>query len=187
MRDYMPQATPMQPAIEATRLEAWSLFLRAHSDVIRVLDRELEEKRGLALTAFDVLVHLGQREDPWRMHELADSLLLSRSGATRLVEKLERDGLVTRAIDEGDRRGIQVSLTPHGIKTIRRALPVHHRGIRDHFTQHLTDTEAAHLCSALTKIIAANTPVDHRAIGGTPAPAASSRVAATGSSRLEVS
>ena len=61
------------------------------------------------------------------MHELAESLLLSRSGATRLVEKLERDGLVTRTIDEDDRRGIQVSFTPHGTKTIREALTVHRR------------------------------------------------------------
>ena len=168
----------MQPAIEATRLEAWGLFLRAHSDVIRVLDRELEEKRGLSLTAFDVLVHLGHRGNPWRMHELAESLVLSRSGATRLVEKLERDGLVTRTIDEDDRRGIHVSLTPHGTKTLRKAHTAHRRGIRKHFAQHLTETEAAQLCSAFAKIIAANTPVDQPAIGGTPPPASLSRVAA---------
>ena len=169
----------MQPPIKETRLEAWGLFLRAHSDVIRVLDRELEEERGLSLAAFDVLAHLGQRGNPWRMSELAESLVLSRSGATRLVEKLERDGLVTRTIDEDDRRGIHVSLTPHGTKTLRKAQTVHRRGIREHFTQHLTETEAAQLCSAFAKIIAANTPVGHPAIGGTLPAASASRVAAT--------
>ena len=145
----------MQPAIEPTRLRAWGMFLRAHSDVIRVLEDELEEKRGLALTAYEVLMRLDSAERPWRMHELAESLYLSRSGATRLVAKLEKQGLVTRTICEDDRRGIQLAVTAKGKKTIRAAMPVHFRGVREHFTQHLTETEAAHLCSAFRKIISA--------------------------------
>ncbi len=150
----------MQPSIEATRLKAWRLFLRAHSEVIRVLEDELEEERGLALSAYEVLMRLYGSERPWRMHELADSLFLSRSGATRLVEKLEKNGLVTRTICEDDRRGIQVAVTTKGKRTLRAAAPVHVQGVQKHFTQHLSETEAAVLCSAFAKIIDATEGFD---------------------------
>jgi DNA-binding MarR family transcriptional regulator len=87
------------------------------------------------------------------MHQLADSLFLSRSGATRVVEKLEENGLVAREICEGDRRGIQITLTAEGKRTLRAAAPIHLRGIEEHFTKHLTRTEAKHLRSAFTKIL----------------------------------
>ena len=151
----------MQPSIEATQVKAWVLFLRVHSEVIRVLEDELEKERGLALTAYEVLMRLCGSERPRRMHELADSLFLSRSGATRLVEKLEKNGLVTRTICEDDRRGIQVSVTTKGKRTLRAAAPVHVQGVQEHFTQFLTQTEAAHLCSAFTKIIDATEGFDH--------------------------
>ncbi len=143
----------MDPHIDPDRFEAWALFLRAYANVVRLLEDELEEERGLALTSYEVLLRLSKAEHPWRMHELADSLWLSRSGATRVVEKLEENGLVVREICEGDRRGIQVTVTAEGNRILRAAAPVHVRGIQEHFTQHLTRTEAAHLRSAFTKIL----------------------------------
>ena len=143
----------MEPHIDADRFEAWALFLRAHASVVRLLEDELENERGLALTSYEVLLRLSKAERPWRMHELADSLLLSRSGATRVVEKLENNGLVAREICQGDRRGIQITVTAKGKRTLRAAAPVPLPGIEEHFTQHLTRTEAAHLRSAFTKII----------------------------------
>ena len=145
----------MEHSIDTDRLEAWALFLRAHATVVRLLEDELEEKRGLALTSYEVLLRLSSAERPWRMHELADSLFLSRSGATRLVEKLEREGLVEREICEGDRRGIQIAVTPKGKSILRAAVPVHLQGIEDHFTRHLSKSQVAQLRSAFTKIVTA--------------------------------
>ena len=145
----------MEHSIDTDRFEAWALFLRAHATVVRLLEDELEEKRGLALTSYEVLLRLSRAERPWRMHELADSLFLSRSGATRLVEKLEKEGLVVREMCEGDRRGIQIAVTPKGKSALRAAVPVHLQGIENHFTRHLSKPQAAQLRSAFTKIVAA--------------------------------
>ncbi len=143
----------MEQHIDPDRFEAWALFLRTHADVVRLLEDDLERERGLALTSYEVLLRLSNAEHPWRMHELADSLYLSRSGATRVVEKLEKAGLVAREICEGDRRGIQITVTAEGKRTLRAASPIHLQGIEEHFTRHLTRTEAAHLRSAFTKIL----------------------------------
>lgn len=151
----------MEHSIDTDRFEAWALFLRAHATVVRLLEDELEEKRGLALTSYEVLLRLSGGERPWRMHEMADSLLLSRSGATRLVEKLEKENLVKREMCEGDRRGIQIILTPKGKRTLRAAAPVHVQGIEEHFTRHLSKTETAHLRSAFKKILNATEAVHH--------------------------
>ena len=156
----------MDPNIDPDRFEAWALFLRVHSSVVRLLEAELEQQRGLPLASYEVLLRLHNAPQPWRMSELADSLLLSRSGATRHVEKLEKDGLVTREICHSDRRGIQVAVTARGRRALRTAVPVHLQGIKDHFTRHLTKTETKHLASAFTKIINATEP-NHR---GDPLP-----------------
>ena len=146
----------MEHNIDRDRFEAWALFLRAHAAVVRILEDELEEKRGLALTSYEVLLRLSGAERPWRMHQLADSLFLSRSGATRLVEKLETEGLVKREMCEGDRRGIEITVTPKGKRILRAALPVHMQGVEEHFIQHLTQAQAAHFRSAFKKIVSAS-------------------------------
>ena len=145
----------MEAHIAPDLLEAWALFLRTHANVVRLLEDELEKERGLPLTSYEVLLRLSGGERPLRMHELADSLFLSRSGATRVVEKLEQNGLVAREICEGDRRGIQITVTTEGKRTLRAAAPVHLRGIEEHFTKHLTRADAAVLRSAFTKILEA--------------------------------
>ena len=79
------------------RIGAWRAFLRAHAQVVRQLERELQDEQGMALTDYDVLVQLaGSDQRRLRMSELADRLLLSRSGVTRLVDRLVADGLVER-------------------------------------------------------------------------------------------
>jgi len=150
----------MEPHIDQDLFEAWALFLRTHANVVRLLEDELEKERGLPLAWYEVLLRLSKAEHPWRMHELADSLYLSRSGATRVVEKLEKNGLVTRVICEGDRRGIEITVTAEGKRILRAAAPVHLQGIEEHFTRHLTRTEAAHLRSAFTKILDATEEQD---------------------------
>ena len=137
------------------RLESWRTFLRAHARVIRELERELADEQDLALTDYDVLVQLATAPDRrMRMSELADALLLSRSGATRLVDRLVADGLVERVVCEADRRGQWAALTEQGHERLRRAAPTHLRGIERHFLDRLTRDDLKALRRMLEPIVA---------------------------------
>jgi DNA-binding MarR family transcriptional regulator len=133
--------------------EAWKAFLRAHSAVLRVLDAELEAEQGVPLTYFDVLIQLSRAGGRLRMSDLADAVLLSRSGITRLVDRMGRDGLVRREPCPTDRRALYAVLTPEGEKALQNALPVHLRGIAEHFARHLSEREAKTLSAALGRLV----------------------------------
>jgi len=136
------------------RLESWRTFLRAHARVIRELERELVVEQDLALTDYDVLVQLSAAPDRrLRMSELADALLLSRSGATRLVDRLVADGLVERVSCEDDRRGQWAALTERGLERLRRAAPTHVRGIEEHFLDRLSAEDLRSLRRMLEPIV----------------------------------
>lgn len=137
------------------RLDAWRAFLRAHARVVRELERELQAEQDLALTDYDVLVQLAGAEDRrLRMSELADRLLLSRSGATRLVDRLVADGLVERATCESDRRGQWAALTDAGYERLRAATPTHLRGVATHFLDRVGAEDLAELERMLERLLA---------------------------------
>jgi DNA-binding MarR family transcriptional regulator len=143
----------MTDACNDERHQAWPLFLRAHASLLEVLDHELQTEKGLPLTWFDVLVQLVSREDgQLPMHELADRVLLSKSGITRLVDRMERAGLLERASCPTDRRIIYATITKEGREVFGDASPVAYRGVREHFTSFLTASEIKALESGLTKI-----------------------------------
>lgn len=124
------------------RLRAWTAFLRAHARVVRALEQELGDEQDMALTDYDVLVQLANANPRrLRMSELADRLLLSRSGVTRLVDRLQASGLVERVICDDDRRGQWAALTPAGEERLRRAAPTHLRGVAEHFLDRLSPDE----------------------------------------------
>ena len=137
-----------------SRLAAWSTFLRAHARVVRELERELQADQDLALTDYDVLVQLAAAaERRLRMSELADRLLLSRSGVTRLVDRLVADGLVERVSCESDRRGQWAALTDAGHDRLRRAAPTHLRGVATHFLDRLSADDLASLERMLAGVV----------------------------------
>jgi DNA-binding MarR family transcriptional regulator len=138
------------------KMSAWRAFLTAHARVTAVLEDELERERGLPLSWYDVLLHLREADDQrLRMSELAGAVLLSKSGLTRLVDRMCAAGLVERSADSEDRRGRWVHLTSAGRTRLRDAAPVHLRGVAEHFTGHLTGETAAVLEATLTKIVEA--------------------------------
>ena len=149
--------TPMETISRTdARLDAWRAFLRAHARVVRELERELQAEQGLALTDYDVLVQLAAVEGRrLRMSDLADRLLLSRSGATRLVDRLVRAGLVERVTCDDDRRGQWASLTDAGVRRLRDASPTHLRGIAEHFLDRLSADELRSLQRSLDRVVAA--------------------------------
>jgi DNA-binding MarR family transcriptional regulator len=140
------------PQLNDQQLDAWTAFLRAQAELISTLDRELEAEQGLPLTFFDVLAQLSRAGGRLRMSELADAVLLSRSGVTRVVDRMERAGLVRREACPTDRRSMYTALTPEGRRALKQARPVHLRGVAEHFARHLSDDEAKTITAALGRM-----------------------------------
>jgi DNA-binding MarR family transcriptional regulator len=139
------------------QIAAWQSFLMAHATVIRSLEQEMEAEQGLPLVWYDVLVQLDHKGGQLRLSELADSVLLSRSNITRLVDRMTNAGLVKREPYPEDRRGMYAVITPEGRETLRHAWPGHWRGIVEHFIQHLSHEDVKALHTALSKVVQAET------------------------------
>jgi DNA-binding MarR family transcriptional regulator len=139
--------------LSPTELGAWRGMLRAHAALVRALDAELEQAHGLPLTHYDVLIYLraapGRR---LRMAELADSVLLSRSGVTRLVDRLERDGLLERDTCTSDGRGCFAVLTDKGAELLSRARPTHLAGVRERFLSRFSEEELEALAEGWNRV-----------------------------------
>lgn len=134
-------------------LGAWRAFLEAHAFVVGKLATELESERNLPLSWYDVLVQLSEAEsNRLRMTELAERVLLSKSGLTRLVDRMCVAGLVERSPDSDDRRGRWVEMTAKGNARLSDAAPIHLRGVREYFTGHLSDEESEIMERALRRI-----------------------------------
>jgi DNA-binding MarR family transcriptional regulator len=134
-------------------LTAWRSLLRAHSSLVKTLDAELEHAHGIALSSFEVLVRLGQAEGGrLRMCELAESVLLSRSGLTRRVDRLESDGLVVRGSCEQDARGAFAVITPAGRDELEAARSTHLDGVRRHFLGRFSAAELETLTGFLRRL-----------------------------------
>jgi DNA-binding MarR family transcriptional regulator len=140
--------------LTARELGAWRAFLRAHSQISRVLEAQLVAEHDLPLASYDVLLQLAEAEGRrLRMTELADRVLLSRSGLTRLVDRLERDGLLERQACPNDARGTHAVLTEAGVERLRTAAPTHLRGVSERVTSRLTETELDTLQHLMQKLL----------------------------------
>ena len=131
--------TPRDP-----RLDAWRAFLGAHARLFRRLDDELRLEHDLSLPEYDALLRLA--ESPGRrlrMSRLANLVLLSKSGVTRLIDRLEADGSVERLQCAHDARGAEAVLTDEGLRRLRRASSTHLRGIERYFVDVLEPAELA--------------------------------------------
>jgi DNA-binding MarR family transcriptional regulator len=117
-------------------------MLRAHSELTRTLDAELARDHDLPLSSYEVLLFLNDSEEGrMRMSELADSVLLSRSGLTRLVDRLERQGLLRRRRCTSDARGLFAEITPEGREVFAQARKTHLDGVRRLFLDHFSRDE----------------------------------------------
>jgi len=120
-------------------------MLVATTAVSRRLERDLEDRHGLSLMWFDVLNRLDQGGGRLRLHELEDRSVFTRSGMTRLCDRMEAAGLVERARSTADRRGVEIVLTEQGRDTLTRVWPTHLASIEDHFGQFVDDEGARDL------------------------------------------
>ena len=134
-------------------LGAWRGLLRVHAGMTKALDAELMREHRLPLSSYEVLLFLNDSDDGrMRMSELADSVLLSRSGLTRLVDRLERDGLLRRRQCEEDQRGWFAEITDDGRDLFARARKTHLDGVRERFLSHLSGDEQRTLAALWEKV-----------------------------------
>jgi len=147
-------APTRRTAADDPRLPAWRSFLHAHARLTRRLDEELQAAHHLSLAEYDALIQLarvpGRR---LRMSVLADRVLLSRSGITRLVDRLEAAGMVRRSACATDARGAEAILTPAGVERLRSASETHLAGVRRYFLDIIEADERLAIERGLDRVI----------------------------------
>lgn len=162
MLTAMPASTrsandPAVPANSLSPLElaAWRGMLRVHSELVGELDAELTAEHGLPLRSYEVLITLADAPGGrLRMGELASALLLSQSGLTRLVDRLERHGFVERERCSDDARGYFALITAAGKRKLARVRPAHLAGVRRAFLAKLDRSDLEALAAAWDKVSA---------------------------------
>jgi DNA-binding MarR family transcriptional regulator len=133
---------------------AWHGSLQFTNEAMRAIDDALTAAHGISIKEFDVLITLYNSPDArLRMTELSDSVVLSPSGMTHLVTRLERDGLVSRSADVNDRRSFFVTLTKKGHRRLEEARPTHNEVVRTRLTRRLTNSQLAELGALWDKVL----------------------------------
>ena len=137
--------------------EAWALILNVHARLTRAIDDAVTQADLLPLEWYDVLFALyhadGRR---LRLSELAERIVFSRSGLTRLIDRIEERGYLRRERSSEDRRGTFAVLTDAGREAMKRSWPVYKREIESRFADHVTASEARAMRDGLVKVLAAN-------------------------------
>jgi len=150
----MSRKNPEDEYLTDAEFRAWHGCLRFTNTVVHALDGALTAAHGISVKEFDVLITLfnapGAR---LRMTELSDRVLLTPSGVTHLVTRLERDGLVSRVVDKEDRRSFFASLTRDGQRRLRESRPTHNEVVRTYLTQRLTGAQLEAMGTLWEKIL----------------------------------
>jgi DNA-binding MarR family transcriptional regulator len=144
------QPTLSTPSAEGLR--AWRLFFESALALVDVLDAELEQEVGIPMRWYDILVQLEETPEGIPMNALAERILYSKSGFTRVVDRMEEAGLVRRVRPKQDRRSVLVVPTEKGDETKEHARRIHRDGIARHFSNHLSESDVRAVTHGLQKI-----------------------------------
>jgi DNA-binding MarR family transcriptional regulator len=146
-------SAPGEQSLSEEEMDAWRGLLRAHSSLAKRLDSALEGTHGLPLRAYEVLHYLEETpQGKMRMCDLAERAQLSRSGLTRLVDRLERDGVLMRCSCEHDARGAYACLTDAGRVRLSSARGTHLGVVREHFLSRFSEHELSTLTEMWNRI-----------------------------------
>lgn len=152
--------------LDERELRAWRGMLRAHAALTKALDADLESAHALPLSSYEVLLYLSDAEGGrLRMRDLAASVILSRSGLTRLADRLEREGLIRRESCSDDARGAFAVLTPAGAERLAVARATHLAGVRSLFLAHFSEAELDALGDAWERVVPGATSAPGPACG----------------------
>jgi DNA-binding MarR family transcriptional regulator len=145
---------PDSRQLDERELRAWRGMLRAHAALTKALDADLDAAHGLPLSSYEVLLYLNDAEGGrMRMRDLASSVILSRSGLTRLADRLEREGLICRESCPSDARGSYAVITSAGVDKLAAARATHLAGVRSLFLQHFSAEELDALGDAWDRVV----------------------------------
>jgi len=134
-------------------ITAWMALVEAHAAAVESVEADLVRDTGLPLSWHEVLVRLSAaEEESMRMHELARAVLLSKSGLTRLADRMEAAGLIDRTACDSDRRGTWAVITPKGREALANATPPFLAAVDRHFAGHLSDGEIDAVAASLRKV-----------------------------------
>jgi DNA-binding MarR family transcriptional regulator len=146
--------SPDTRQLDERELRAWRGMLRAHAALTKALDADLDAEHDLPLSSYEVLLYLNDAEGGrMRMRDLAASVILSRSGLTRLADRLEREGLIARESCPSDARGSYAVITAAGTDKLAAARATHLAGVRSLFLQHFSDDELDVLGEAWDRVV----------------------------------
>jgi DNA-binding MarR family transcriptional regulator len=157
----MTDTASLHARLSAQELAAWRGMLEVHARVTQELDAQMHAAHGLSVSAYEVLMFLdGAPEHRLRMSEIADRVLLSRSGCTRLVDRLAEHGYVARCAADSDGRGLYAELTEAGAAKVDDARATHYRGIHSFFLDRLTAIDQIALGDVWQRLGASTTAGD---------------------------
>lgn len=151
-----PDQIVQKPPVTARdpRLRGWRALLMGNAMLIRKLEEELREETGMSLPEYSALLQLAETPDRRkRMAELADGMVVTRGGVTRLIERLETDGLVERGPCASDGRGTEAILTEAGLERLRAASKVHLRGIDDYYFERVSEEDQETVGRVMSDVI----------------------------------
>ena len=138
-------------------MAAWAALLRTHATLVKILEGEIQQKTGLPLSWYDVLLELNAADGRrLRMQQLAERVVLSRTRISRVVDEMVGAGLVEKTSDASDRRSTFATITERGRTSLRAAAPVYLDGIRQHFTQHVRESELRAIRTGLERVLDAH-------------------------------
>ncbi len=144
----------MKSELPESHLEAWRKYYSSFWRIYAAIENRPRDRRPASLSWYDALYELYLApERHLRMSELARSALLSRSGLTRLVDKLEKEGLIHRRACPADGRVQHAELTAKGVEVLRKIWPVYRAGIAKYFGTHLSVTEAKQLAAVFGRVV----------------------------------
>ena len=144
----------MNPKLTKNTIESWSRLIRAQQLLIERVESDLTMAGLPSLAWYDVLLEIN-REDSGqlRQFEIGDKILLSKYNLSRLLDRLENEGLVARQRCEHDRRGANVSITKSGKALLKKMWVVYERGIEQYFSRHLSSKEIEQLAVLTARLI----------------------------------
>jgi len=152
---------------QASAVDAFVRLLRGHSSVTRAMNAQLVADHGLTINDFEALLHLSRAEESrMRRVDLAEKLILTASGVTRLLDGLEESGLVDRAACDSDRRVTYAVLTESGHAKLKEASQSHVADIRAFFETRFSTDELDQLAALLGRLPGAADAVEEDCSAG---------------------